>query len=180
MLRTIPPRTRLRNRLLPSRKPLHPKVPFHCRGLSRCFAFRQLLLDLSRIAAGAHPLYNQNFAVVRDTVPLDLKEGVTEVRFANTTAHVETDSVILERQRTDWKSDNRAHSIYESFEIKLRNHKKEPVEIRAVEHLYRWNTWEITTSSDPFVKTAAQGMEFRVQLKPDEEKTVTYTVHYSW
>ena len=28
----------------------------------------------------------------------------------------------------------------ESFEIKLRNHKKEPVEIRVVEHLYRWPT----------------------------------------
>src|SRR3954463_3108047 len=40
-------------------------------------------------------IYNQNFAVVRDSVPLDLKAGVNEVRFTETTAHVETDSVIL-------------------------------------------------------------------------------------
>src|SRR5881394_3703854 len=40
-------------------------------------------------------IYNQNFAVVRDTVPLDLKAGVNEVRFAGATAHVEPDSVIL-------------------------------------------------------------------------------------
>ena len=31
-------------------------------------------------------IYNQNFAVVRDTVPLDLKAGVNEVRFAGATA----------------------------------------------------------------------------------------------
>ncbi|MEY2438730.1 MAG: hypothetical protein QOI34_115, partial [Verrucomicrobiota bacterium] len=52
--------------------------------------------------------------------------------------------------------------------------------IRAVEHLYRWFTWDITQKSDAFVKTNAQTMEFHVPLKPDEEKTVTYTVHYSW
>jgi hypothetical protein len=32
----------------------------------------------------------------------------------------------------------------------------------------------------PFVKTDAQTVEFRVQLKPNEDKTITYTVHYSW
>ena len=48
--------------------------------------------------AGAEPaltIYNQNFAVVRDTVPLDLKQGESGVRFTNMTAHLEPDSVIL-------------------------------------------------------------------------------------
>ena len=70
--------------------------------------------------------------------------------------------------------------IDETFEIKLRNHKKEPVEIRVVEHLDRWNNWNITAKSDDFVKKDSQTIEFRVPVKPDEEKTVTYTVHYSW
>ena len=71
--------------------------------------------------------------------------------------------------------------IDESFEIKLRNRKKDaPVEIRVVEHLYRWSNWEITAKSDDFTKTDAQTIEFRIPVKPDEEKTVTYTVHYSW
>ncbi len=71
--------------------------------------------------------------------------------------------------------------IDESFEIKLRNRKKDaPVEIRVVEHLYRWSNWEITAKSDDFKKTDAQTIEFRIPVKPDEEKTVTYTVHYSW
>ncbi len=68
----------------------------------------------------------------------------------------------------------------ESFEIKLRNRKKEPVEIRVVEHLYRWNNWEITQKSDDFTKKDSQTIEFREPVKPDEEKVVTYTVHYSW
>src|ERR1051326_4662507 len=54
------------------------------------------LMALDAVAAEpALTIYNQNFAVVRDTVPLDLKSGVNEVRFADATAHVEPDSVIL-------------------------------------------------------------------------------------
>ena len=40
-------------------------------------------------------IYNQNFAVVRDSVPLDLKAGVNQVVYAGATAKVEPDSVIL-------------------------------------------------------------------------------------
>jgi hypothetical protein len=88
--------------------------------------------------------------------------------------------LVGERRRTNIKVDSNNHWVDESIEIKLRNHKKEPVEIRVVEHLFRWYTWDITEKSDPFVKTNAQTMEFRVQLKPDEEKAIHYTVHYSW
>ena len=71
--------------------------------------------------------------------------------------------------------------IDETFEIKLRNRKKtDAVEIRVVEHLYRWSNWSITAKSDDFVKKDSQTIEFRIPVKPDEEKIVTYTVHYSW
>jgi hypothetical protein len=85
-----------------------------------------------------------------------------------------------ERKRTDFHVDQANHTADESFEIKLRNHKTLPVEIRVIEHLYRWTTWNITAKSDNFTKTNAQEIKFQLQLKPDEEKTVTYTVHYSW
>jgi len=68
----------------------------------------------------------------------------------------------------------------ESFEITLRNHKRQPVEIRVVEHLYRWSNWEIRAPSVPFAKTDAQTIEFRLSLDPEGEKAITYTVHYSW
>jgi len=85
-----------------------------------------------------------------------------------------------ERRRTNVKVDSSNHWLDESIEIKLRNHKKEPVEIRVVEHLFRWTNWEIREKSDPFTKMNAQTMEFRVPVKADEEKTIHYTVHYSW
>jgi hypothetical protein len=85
-----------------------------------------------------------------------------------------------ERRRTNHRRDSSNHWIDESFEIKVRNHKKEPVEIRIVEHLYRWTNWDIRQPSNTFLKTDAQTIEFRVPLKPDEERVVTYTVHYSW
>ncbi|HEX7570921.1 MAG TPA: hypothetical protein VF492_10490, partial [Verrucomicrobiae bacterium] len=56
-----------------------------------------LLLTVA-LTAGAEPaltIYNQNFAVVRDSVPLDLKAGPNAVRYAGATAQVEPDSVIL-------------------------------------------------------------------------------------
>lgn len=52
----------------------------------------------SCVAWAADPaltIYNQNFAVVRDTVPLELKPGVNHLQFTGATAHVEPDSVIL-------------------------------------------------------------------------------------
>jgi hypothetical protein len=59
----------------------------------------------------------------------------------------------------------------ESFEIKLRNRKKDaPVEIRVVEHLYRWSNWEITASSDDFVKKDSQTIEFRIPVKAGRGK----------
>ncbi len=88
--------------------------------------------------------------------------------------------LVGERTRTEYQSDNRNKQATEAFEIKVRNHKTEPVEIRVVEHLYRWTNWEITDKSDDFTKTDAQTVEFRVTLKPDEEKTITYRVRYDW
>ena len=88
--------------------------------------------------------------------------------------------LVGERKQTNFHVDTGDKWLDESFEIKLRNRKKEPVEIRLVEHLYRWNNWEITAKSDDLKKTDSQTIEFRVPVKPDEERTVTYTVHYSW
>jgi hypothetical protein len=88
--------------------------------------------------------------------------------------------LVGERKRVDYQLDNRNSQATESFAITLRNHKKEPVEIRVVEHLYRWTNWEITDKSDDFTKTDAQTIEFRVTLQPDEEKTITYKALYDW
>ena len=86
-----------------------------------------------------------------------------------------------ERKRMNFRTDRGNRWVDESFEIKVRNRKEhEAVEIRVVEHLYRWSNWEIREPSRPFAKTDAQTIEFRVALQPGEEQTLTYSVHYSW
>jgi hypothetical protein len=43
-----------------------------------------------------------------------------------------------------------------------------------------WSNWEMTKKSDEYVKKNAQTIEFRLPVWPDEERTVDYSVHYSW
>ena len=85
-----------------------------------------------------------------------------------------------ERKRTSYHVDASQRWMDESFEIRLRNHKKEAIEVRAVEHLYRWTNWKLTDQSANSRKTDAQTIEFPVTIAPDGEQVITYTVHYSW
>src|SRR5437667_7380095 len=85
-----------------------------------------------------------------------------------------------ERRRTDYRLEINQHYLDESFEIKVRNHKKESVDVRVVEHLYRWLTWNVTAKSDSYRKLDSQSIEFPVTIAPDGEKTITYTAHYTW
>ena len=87
--------------------------------------------------------------------------------------------LVAERKRTDFNVDPAKHTATESFEIKLRNHKKEPVEIRVSESVGRWHTWEISAKSDPFTKKDAHIIEFNVPVKPGEERKLSFTVLYT-
>jgi hypothetical protein len=68
----------------------------------------------------------------------------------------------------------------ESFEIKLRNHRKDAAHILVKENLLRWSNWQIIKSSDKFDKVDYRTIQFPVDVPADGEKTVTYTVKYSW
>jgi hypothetical protein len=88
--------------------------------------------------------------------------------------------LVGERRQMNYQTDYNGHKIDETFEIKLRNHKKDAAEVRVVEHMYRCENWEITQKSDEFAKTDSHTAEFRVHVPADGEKTVRYTVHYTW
>lgn len=88
--------------------------------------------------------------------------------------------LVGERKRTNYLIDTSKDFLDESFEIRLRNHKKEPVTFTVVERLYRGLNWRITQESHPHKKTEAQRMEYAVTVAPDSEQVVTYTVHYTW
>ena len=40
--------------------------------------------------------------------------------------------------------------------------------------------WQILEKSDSFTKADADTIEFRVQVKPEEEKAISYKVRYSF
>ncbi len=85
-----------------------------------------------------------------------------------------------ERTRTNYNVDDGKRTATESFEIKVRNHKKEPVDVRVVEHLYRALTWDIAFTSAKHKKTDSHTIEFPVTIAADGEETINYTAHYTW
>jgi hypothetical protein len=86
-----------------------------------------------------------------------------------------------ERKQTKFQSQMQPGGwLDESVEIKLRNHKKEAATVRVVEHLYRWTNWVITQETGTHRQVDSRTVEYDVTLRADEEKTLTYTAHYTW
>ena len=88
--------------------------------------------------------------------------------------------VVGERTQLDFKVDNHRDWMEETIEIKIRNHKDEPVKVIIKENLYRWINWKITDASHKYDKIDAQTIHFPVNVAKDGEVTVKYTVYYSW
>lgn len=89
--------------------------------------------------------------------------------------------LVGERKRTDYQIDTHRNWVRETFEIKLRNRKEnETVTILVRENLYRWHNWEIEKTSHEFEKKSSRQIEFPVEVKPNGEQVVTYTVYYTW
>jgi hypothetical protein len=70
--------------------------------------------------------------------------------------------------------------MYESYEIVLRNHKEEDVEVKVLEKMWRYSNWKIINNSCPWKKKDASTIEFKVNIPKNSEKKVTYTVKYWW
>lgn len=88
--------------------------------------------------------------------------------------------VVGERRQTDFQVDTSRRTIHESFEIKVRNHKAEPIAVIIKENLFRWATWEVTKASTDYEKIDHRTIHFPVKVEPDGETAVTYTVKYTW
>jgi len=88
--------------------------------------------------------------------------------------------IVGERKQTGFRIDTNAKTMDESFEISVRNRKKEAATVVVREYLYRWSTWEITAKNHAFEKRDAQTIDFPVEIAADAEGRITYTVHYHW
>lgn len=88
--------------------------------------------------------------------------------------------VVGERKQIDFRVDTSRKVMEEEIEIKIRNHKDEPVTVIVKENLFRWLTWEIVKKSQDFEKVDTRTIYFPVRVPKDGEKKITYTVRYSW
>jgi hypothetical protein len=88
--------------------------------------------------------------------------------------------LVGERTQTDFNFISNT-VLEETYEIRLRNRKDtETVEIRVPETLYRWTNWEIISTNTDFTQTNANNIEFRVNVQPDGETVIEYTVRYTF
>lgn len=88
--------------------------------------------------------------------------------------------VVGERRQVDFSINTTAKWMEEEVEVKLRNHKAEPVTVLVKENLYRWSTWQIKSNSHRYDKEDARTVHFPVTVAKDGEAIVRYRVRYSW
>ncbi len=85
--------------------------------------------------------------------------------------------VVGERTQRDWKKI--ASSLYETeWDIQIRNHKKEDVEVTIIEPVP--GDWEVTKTSHPYDKVEAHTLQYIVKVPKDGKTTVSYRVRMRW
>lgn len=91
--------------------------------------------------------------------------------------------IAVTRTRTEAKEVNTRQDAHrktvlfdldETYELKLRNLRRGPVELIVREHPQ--DTWQMLRAGIAYLKTDAHTVEFRIHLEPGEERTVTYQV----
>jgi hypothetical protein len=87
--------------------------------------------------------------------------------------------IVGERKQTEFRKVN-DREYTESFEIKVRNHKKEDVTVKVLEKLYRYGEWTVLQKSQAYDKIDSRTIVFPVKVPADKEAMVTYQVDYRW
>jgi hypothetical protein len=85
-----------------------------------------------------------------------------------------------ERKQIDFHTDTRAHTLDETYSIKLKNQKPSPATVSIVEHMNRGENWQLTAKSADYKKRDSNTIEIPIQIPSKGETTYTYTVHYTW
>ena len=88
--------------------------------------------------------------------------------------------VVGERRQLAFSVDTSRRVMTEEIEVRLRNHKAEPVTVEVKENLYRWVNWEIVQKTHPFRKEDARTVEFPLRVPGGGEQVLRYTVRYTW
>ncbi len=88
--------------------------------------------------------------------------------------------IVGERTQKDFKIDNARKYMDETFEIKIRNHKDEAVNVIVKENLYRATNWKIYNSNTTYEKVDSNTVHFPIRVEKDGEHIIRYMVRYNW
>src|SRR5712692_4320475 len=100
-------------------------------------------------------IYNQQFAVVRQTMPLNLKAGVNHLEVTEITGHLEPDSVIL-------------RSLDEGRQLRIleQNYRNDPVTQQLLLSMYEGKTIDFVTTTADGKQQVVQGKIIRSGFVP--------------
>jgi hypothetical protein len=85
---------------------------------------------------------------------------------------------IVGSRKTTNHEDLGGDSYRETYEINLKNHKKEAIVVTVVEQTQGWREWVVKKSSLEFKKIDNYRIEFEVKVTADSEATLSYTIQY--
>jgi hypothetical protein len=114
---------------------------------------------------GADPaltIYNQNFAVIRENLPLDLKAGNNTVNFEGATAQVEPDSVIL-RDPTGARP----------VQVLEQNYRNDPISQERLLSLYEGKAIDFAIRNNDGTTSIVSGKIIRSGYTPSASRVVT-------
>jgi hypothetical protein len=126
-----------------------------------------LSTSCSALAEPSLTIYNQNFAVVRDNLNLDLSKGINEVSVTDLAAHLEPDSVILRDPKGQ-------HSI----QILEQNYRADPVSEELLLSLYEGKEIDFLISDEKGNEKIVRGKIIRSGYTPLKLDTRQYWQEY--
>jgi hypothetical protein len=113
-------------------------------------------------------IYNQQFAVVRQKLPLDLRSGVSHVQVTDITAHLEPDSVILRSLDTGRR-----------LQILEQNYRNDPVSQQLLLSLYEGKTIDFQDTDKDGSPRSIQGKIIRSGYVPHYTAFQSYGPQYA-
>ncbi len=88
--------------------------------------------------------------------------------------------IVGERKQLNFNVNHKQKYLTETYEVTLRNHKNESVDVIVKEPVYRGANWTIYNQTAAYDKIDAHNIQFPVTIPKDGEKKVSYTVKYTW
>jgi len=113
-------------------------------------------------------IYNQQFAVVRQKLPLDLRSGVNHLQVTDITAHLEPDSVIL-----------RSLDVGRHLQILEQNYRNDPVSQQLLLSLYEGKAIDFLETDKDGTARTVQGKIIRSGYVPHYTAFQSYGPQYA-